>query len=41
MKTLLIANVSKAIVKEARKYKLTANLDKATSKFVITIQKKG
>ena len=40
MKTLIITKVAKAVVKEARKYRVSATADKNTAKFVITIQKK-
>lgn len=41
LKTLVIAKTAKAVVREVKKYNLSATLDRNTSKFVITIQKKA
>lgn len=40
MKSIVIAKVAKAVIKEVRKYKVSANVDKHTSKVMIIIQKK-
>ncbi len=40
MKTIVIAKVAKAVINEVRKYKVSANVDKGTSKMTIIIQKK-
>ncbi len=40
MKTIVIAKVAKAVIKEARKYKVSASVDKNTSKLIVVIQRK-